>query len=95
MDGRMRWREAGGNLARLGSLWQKSECQSLLSSSYGSAVISHLGIRAAEVGSWSPPLGVRTLMHTEHSCPRNADRTAWTIPSFPVGQAPPVDGEDR
>lgn len=90
MDGRMRWCEAGGNLARLGSLWQKSECQSLLSSSDG-----HLGIRAAEVGSWSPPLGVRTLMHTEHSCLRNADRTAWTIPSFPVGQAPPVDGEDR
>lgn len=33
MDGRMRWCEAGGNLARLGSLWQKSKCQSLLSSS--------------------------------------------------------------
>lgn len=26
MDGRMKWSEVGGNLARLGSPWEKSKC---------------------------------------------------------------------
>lgn len=51
---------------------------------------------ATEVHCWSPiPRSACTHMHVEHRRPCDTHRTVQTIPSFLVGQAPPMDGEDR
>lgn len=64
----------------------------------GSAITAHLNTGGHRSALWVPHLKectTHTHKNVEHSCPCNADRTAWTIPSFLVGQAPPVDGKDR
>lgn len=59
--------------------------------------LSTWALEATEVYCWfpHPKEYTHTRMHAEHSCLSNADRTAQTIPSFLVGQAPPADRRDK
>lgn len=106
MGGRIRGSGAGWHLAKLAASGRSSGRLQLQSKGVGKVATVTIGmavpppcpwgLEAAEAHCRFPHAqeGAHALARTRSSGPGNADRTARTVPSFPGGRAPPVEGED-